>query len=134
MLESSMSSYLVAHPLAWVVTIMTMIVAIEAVTEIIVQAEIFTDLRGWIARKGPKLEYLVTCGYCTSVWVAGLCTLAAPSMTGFWFIDMPVIWFAMHRMANQVHEGFSRWLSREPWSVVHTHIHPKNTGKRRSSK
>jgi len=99
------------------------ILAVEAITEIIVASDLLVEFRGWFSRQeNPVLHFisrLVTCGYCCSVWVSVALAWSVPlSLTEYWFIDVVIKTFAIHRMANWFHEFMSRWLSRHPWTCV----------------
>jgi hypothetical protein len=95
-------------------------VVVEAVTEILVASELTDPLR----RKWKEWTYpvdapppdtyfqkfkvwfdkLISCGYCTSVWVAGFFGIWAPKFDfGYWLIDWIVIVFALHRVATWIH-------------------------------
>jgi len=72
-------------------------IATEAVTEILVESELFEWLRA-IMRKTEFTAALFSCGWCLSVWVAG--TLLLLTHLGLFVI---VILFAVHRLANVWH-------------------------------
>ena len=55
----------------------TCIIATERVAEIIVHSELFGAFREkfstfWVHKNHPVFAKLVTCGWCTSVWIAGM--------------------------------------------------------------
>ena len=98
-------------------------IAVEAITEIIVNGDIFQDLRGWISRNSPFFGMLVSCGYCLSVWTAMLFAGSIP----FKIIDVAVFdyvikLFVLHRLSNVAHEAIIRFLHRMPKQVVVTKI------------
>lgn len=122
--------------MAW----LAVIVAVEAVTEIVVASKIFFPLRDWFSRNpDPKgfwakarswIGELLNCGHCASVWVALLAAHFAPTgaCTGCVKYAWPIFFikvFVIHRLSNLMHELFSRWFSRSPFSFVFTHIHNK---------
>lgn len=91
-----------------------LIIAVEAVTEIIVSSELFKPLRLMVS---PMDDF---CGYCMSVWVAGFFIyFESPLITTLIYI------FAAHRLANLFHEGCSRWFKRKPFVGVMT-LHHNN--------
>lgn len=88
---------------------------VEALTEIIVASQIMARFRETAFKLNTKLGELVTCGYCTSVWIAASVA---------WIIDLgfhPVInyflaLFIIHRLSNIWHEAVVRWLNRAPFA------------------
>jgi hypothetical protein len=95
-------------------------VAVEAVTEIITSSELTEPLRKkwkeWTyPLDGPPpdnftqkakvwFDKLISCGYCTSVWVGGFFGIWAPKYgTGSWLIDWLLITFVLHRIATWLH-------------------------------
>ena len=96
----------------WIV----IIIAVEAITEIIITGKIFQALRDFIiGRNVFLLAGLFSCGYCMSVWVAAAIGWLAPFPLGFWGIPIKI--FAIHRISNFFHELMVRWLGRKPWTV-----------------
>ena len=98
------------------------VIACEAITELLTTGDIFTELRGWLSRKWNFMSRLLACGYCFSVWPAMAIAWAVPlTITGYCLIDIAIKIFAVHRLSNWFHEFMSRWLSRHPkTSVVHS--------------
>ena len=79
----------------WIVVI----IAVEAVVEILVHSELLDSVRPTRGLLGK----LFGCGWCLSVWVAaGACALV---MLGLWWVLVP---FAVARVANFTHEIYSR--------------------------
>jgi len=106
-----------------VLTLFFLVLAVEAITEIIVASDLLVELRGWFSRQENVVLHfisrLITCGYCCSVWVAAMLAWCVPiSLTGYWWVDIIIKTFAVHRMANWFHELMSRWFSRHPWTCV----------------
>ena len=92
----------------WVIAI----IAVEAITEIIVFSEFFAPLREFIFNtRFVFMHKLFACGYCMSVWV---------SVGVSWFIPWPIqsvvgyllTLFVIHRLSNLFHELCVRWLNR----------------------
>ncbi len=93
------------------------IIAIEAITEIIVDSDF--PLIKWLKRKiadkafeTPKTNKimvaahdLLNCGYCTSVWVAGFLSIWSPlyNYFNYYIICWLISTFAFHRISNLVH-------------------------------
>jgi hypothetical protein len=100
-----------------ILIIIIIVIAIEAITEIIVDSDF--PLLKWLKRKiadkafeTPQtnkilvvIHNLLGCGYCTSVWVSGFISIWTPLYNYF---NNPIIcWiistFAFHRLSNWVH-------------------------------
>ena len=95
------------------------IIAIEAVTEIIVDSDFplikkFKKIISDIAYPEDSVKFnrffiiihdLLSCGYCTSVWVSGFFSLWSPLYNYFdnLFICWIVSTFAFHRLSNWLH-------------------------------
>ena len=98
--------------------LLMMVIAVEAITEILVQGDIFIGIRNKLATINPGfLGKLVGCGYCVSVWVAIPFALAYYLYhgTNFYLIMMIItIIFTIHRLSNLIHELFKRWFDRYP--------------------
>lgn len=92
-------------------------VAVEAISEIITSSDITFGFRAWIKRlaypedptKSSKFrkiiawfDKLISCGYCTSVWIAAGISLAVPKP-----VDGALGWviciFVLHRISNLLH-------------------------------
>lgn len=110
-----------------------LVVFTEAVTEILVAAKITDGFRAFVFRRAlpevPEghhetktlpvgsrywrfINDLLSCGYCTSVWVSMGAALFAPwwLATGYWcgwVINWLVMVFVLHRCSNFLHVGFS---------------------------
>lgn len=94
------------------------IIFVEAVTEILVDSQIFEGLRDWLYQNFEFLHKLISCGYCLSVWVAGSIAWALPGMiTGYFIPDMIIKLFVLHRASNGLHELLTRWFKRLPWTI-----------------
>lgn len=95
--------------------------AVEAITEIITSSDIMSPLRQWIKDKAytypPSdntitrsyawLDKLISCGYCTSVWISGaLCIWSDIKIVGYAVIDTVIVVFAVHRLSNWLHVAY----------------------------
>jgi len=96
-----------------------LVVATEAVTEIIVASEfplflwIRTRLSFIAVPDTPRNNFrhhavvaiykLLTCGYCFSVWTAGFFALFAPKVFDHAFLNWMCATFLLHRLANWLH-------------------------------
>lgn len=94
-------------------------IATEAVTEIIVAASITDPIRKWwkeltynpnyppkdtyTQRVKVFIDKLLSCGYCSSVWVAGLAAIWAPIIIQYIIPNWLIATFVIHRCANLLH-------------------------------
>lgn len=103
-------------------TIILLVIVVEAVTEILTSSELTEPFRQAWKRQaypidGPPpddfyqhariwSDKLISCGYCTSVWVAAFFAIWAPT----WFEPILINWicmtFVLHRLANWIHVVF----------------------------
>lgn len=86
--------------LIWILAV----VATEALVELITTASIFEVPRARLMATSQFVEELLSCGYCTSVWVAASVAWALPGTTGYWPIDIVLKTLALHRLSNFLHE------------------------------
>lgn len=93
------------------------IIFVEAVTELILNGEIFEKFRELMFKLSNFTGSLVSCGYCLSVWVSASIAWALP--LGFFHpvVDFVVATFVLHRLSNIFHELVARWLGRMPWTL-----------------
>ena len=128
-----------------------MFVAVEAITEIIVDGDIFFKIRNFLARINPWfLGELLKCGYCLSVWVAipfGLAIGVKYVMTyteytnllkllhlnneicNYYYIIVLCVAFVFftHRISNVIHESFKRFFDRYPFVLLHQQVNMSDT-------
>lgn len=97
----------------------SLVIAVEATTEIVTASEfpLFFWFRWKLAqyalpetpRTGFKQSTIIaahklfTCGYCFSVWAAGLFALFAPQLISHWFWNWLCTLLLLHRLANWLH-------------------------------
>lgn len=95
------------------------VIAVEAITEIAVQSDLFIRLRSILYKLNPGLlGKLITCGYCFSVWVSIIGWFMPGNITGIWILDGILRIFLLHRLSNVIHELFMRWEKRLPLVIV----------------
>jgi hypothetical protein len=96
-----------------------LVIATEAVTEIIVASEfpLFLWFRNNLAQRAipdtPRNDFkqqttvavykLFSCGYCFSVWTAGFFALFTPELFYNQFVNWMCMTFLLHRLANWLH-------------------------------
>lgn len=97
------------------ITYMLLIVLVEAITEILVDSQIFSKPRELIYTNSSFFGELVTCGYCTSVWVsAAVAWMAVLSLSPYFMVNYIVTVMVLHRLSNVWHEAIKKWLNRHP--------------------
>ena len=80
---------------------LALIIATEAVTEIIMAAELAPLV--WLRKVASKITFfkeLLQCGWCLSLWVATILLI-----TVYLGGEIAVFLFAIHRLANLFHDG-----------------------------
>ncbi len=97
-----------------------LIIAIEAVVEIIVDSKIMLPFRNFAAKISPNFfGELFKCGYCFSVWVAIPAAFIAPGeIFGIIYLDVFLKWILIHRLSNIFHGIISRIFNRQPYHIV----------------
>lgn len=93
------------------------IIFVEAVTELLLNGEIFERPREIAYNLSDFTAKLVGCGYCASVWVSASIAWALPIGLPYRALDVIVATFVLHRLSNIFHELVARWLGRIPWTL-----------------
>lgn len=79
--------------------------AVYRVSRLIIEDEIADDIRNWVfdhTKPGGKLQYLITCYWCTSFWVAiPLAILYVVSPTGMMVAGLPLAGSAITGFISQ---------------------------------
>lgn len=102
-----------------IVTIALLVLAVEAITEILVTGSIFDKPREWLASKSSFFGELIYCGYCTSVWVsASVAWISILELSGVLAVDYFITVMVLHRSSNLLHELISKFLGRRPLSLA----------------
>jgi hypothetical protein len=128
------------------------LVAVEAITELVSSSKIMFPIRDWFSKPIPEddadkitnilvakkrgifkrfgywlrafIGELLNCGYCTSVWAAGAAAFVVPGRIPGWMLPIFLMkWMVLHRFSNLLHELFQKWFRNAPFSFVFTHIH-----------
>lgn len=97
----------------WIIAI----VFVEAVTELLLNGEIFEKAREVAYNLSDFTAKLVACGYCASVWVSASIAWMLPIGSPYKILDIILATFVLHRLSNIFHEFVSRWLGRIPWTL-----------------
>ena len=93
----------------------------EAITELVVKAEIFLPVRSTLSLGGSFFKKLLSCGYCFSVWAAfGVAFMLdfPPSFTGYLWGDYMVWSLLVHRGSNILHNCIDKWTNKW-YSTLH---------------
>jgi len=101
-----------------VLDLIIMIVACEALVELIKKAAPLQSVKEWLVRHTPFLysesqqTHLLQCPWCISVWVGALIALA------YFYVDYSVFMIfclsmTIHRMSNYIHVFFSLMADRQ---------------------
>ncbi len=89
---------------------------VEGLTELICKSEIFSGLRAAVSSRSSFFRRLLSCGYCTSVWVAPLtAALVTYFLTPSWPLRGPLFVFitvVFHRLSNYVHNFNDKHLDK----------------------
>lgn len=95
----------------WLVTVL----AVERITEIIINGAIFERPRHWILSKNNLFSELVGCGYCMSVWVSAIFAWALPGcFFNNEYLNIATKIFVAHGLSNILHELLKRWFDKIP--------------------
>lgn len=106
----------------WLITVL----AVERITEIIINGAIFERPRHWILSKNNFFSELFGCGYCMSVWISAIFAWALPgSFFNNEYLNIVVKIFAVHGLSNILHELFKRWLDKIPILLCLQRVEPK---------
>lgn len=80
-----------------------LIIATEALTQLLCKAEIFNRPRYWLSSKCWFFKELLSCPYCVSVWAA----IFILSLLPFWQYSKWLLFIlAIHRLSNALHDLF----------------------------
>jgi hypothetical protein len=111
---------MVSEITAFIVLLLLISIAVEAVTEIITSSELTRPSREWWKKYTYKIDEppddsiiqkfkvwfdkLISCGYCTSVWVAASFAAVLPKPeVGNIFTSWCLVTFVTHRIATWLH-------------------------------
>mgnify|MGYP001565349318 CR=1 FL=1 len=78
----------------------------ELIVELFVKSLILKTPREFIKSKSHFLNELLSCGYCSSVWVGQLVVFVTNlfyNFTGVWVIDTVLTGLIVHRLSNVLH-------------------------------
>lgn len=98
----------------WVELIFAVILT-ELFTELVVKSVVFRPIRERIQSLGRWFKDLLACGYCFSVWASyGVVLLLglAYDFTGWYYLDLTLTGFIVHRLSNYLHNFNDCWLDK----------------------
>ena len=92
--------------LEFIIKIIMLIIAAEAITEIVVKSELFEPIRKFCFESNYSalrfIHRLLDCGYCFSVWAAFFVVLLN-YLTYNYIVEIFVLGLVVHRLANVTH-------------------------------
>jgi hypothetical protein len=107
------------------VTWFLVVIAIEALVEIVTEGEVFEGLRSRLEKLPGRLGWyaggLSRCGYCFSVWASMPAALVVPGKIlagGAWWMvggDLVLKVLILHRLSNLWHKATWRWFEMVPF-------------------
>jgi hypothetical protein len=107
------------------ICVISMIILVEAITQIIVKSFIFQVVRDYLVNKafllgdktGSYIEELVNCGYCVSFWVAVVINLIFyayvdlyPTIVYNVIINFFIVVLIVHRFSNIFHGSIDKYF------------------------
>lgn len=103
--------------LIYLLSLFAVILATEALVEVVVKSEIFRPLRETISKLDSKwLGKLFSCGYCFSFWIAasmvGLFPAIVLSVSGQSFVDVGLTVLIVQRLSNVLHNIIDKWTDK----------------------
>ena len=87
----------------------------EALTELVVKSVLLRNIRERIKNTCSFMKELLSCGYCTSVWVSGILVLSTSSvypLTENFIIDFIFNVVVVHRISNYLHNLNDKWFDK----------------------
>ena len=89
---------------------------VEGTTELLCKSKFFSWFREWLKLNSSFLGELISCGYCTSVWVANLPAFLVAGLFPLSWFHTPVIFLIslvfFHRIANYLHNFNDKFLDK----------------------
>ncbi len=98
------------------ILLLTVVILVEATTQLVVKASIFHKLRNWIQNKSNFFGELVNCGYCFSVWASIfwnlvlLLTGTSVQMFNNQLLNFIIFVIITHRLSNYLHGVSDRFF------------------------
>lgn len=99
---------------AELLTIAVGVVVTEALTELFIHSEIMAPVRGLIESVSDHVSKLFSCGYCLSVWIAWIVSMALmeslPTTSSNPVLNLSIWTIVLHRLSNYLNDFIDRYL------------------------
>jgi hypothetical protein len=102
-------------------TMLLLALAIENITDILVNLDLFEPLRVKFETMFPRIGKLARCKFCQSLWLSGIATATTVQLEG---VLLLASWPALHLLTHFVrvahessHEFLERYLNRAPTKI-----------------
>jgi hypothetical protein len=105
-----------------IVAFLILVVAIEHLTDILVNVDLLEVLRSEFESGFPTFAKLARCRFCQAFWLSGLACLVSPGLLGLSGdvflrgVDVLLSWLVMHKAVVLLTEVNDRFLGRAPSS------------------
>ena len=100
----------------FILIILGMAFATEAVVELVIKSQIFSPFRRLVSKLGPRTAELFKCGYCFSVWVAMVMVSIFPivvlPITDWSILNAILLMLVIHRLSNIMHNVIDKWTDK----------------------
>lgn len=102
--------------LTFILIILGMAFATEAIVELVIKSSIFSPIRRLISKFGSRTAELFKCGYCFSVWTAMVMVSIIPvvvlPVTDWFIINAALTMLVVHRLSNVIHNVIDKWTDK----------------------
>jgi hypothetical protein len=102
--------------LIYVLLILGLAFATEAVVQLVIKSEIFSPIRRLASKLGYWTDELFKCGYCFSVWVAlGMITVVPAvilPVSDWHVVNVLLTLLVVHRLSNIMHNVIDKWTDK----------------------
>ena len=91
------------------------VILTELLTELLVKSVIFRPIREILGQVSNFFKELLSCGYCTSVWVAASVVFILQltyNLSGWYWIDLGLVVLVVHRLSNYLHNFNDKYLDK----------------------
>ncbi len=104
--------------MSFLVQFLLCVVVVEALSELIVKSGILSKPREFVKQQSEFVKELISCGYCTSVWVSIIPAIYLVTQVNINpLAAFLIIWFSLHRLANYLHnindKHFDKFYSKD---------------------
>lgn len=93
---------------------------VESITQILIKSLILQDIRVFLLKKinNEKFTYLLSCGYCSSFWIATLLNLIGNYLSvsiilvDSKIINITILILITHRLSNIIHGAIDKYFDK----------------------